>query len=264
MALPPFADAPQEALANARGVIFDVDDTVTEDGRLQAEAFDAMWRARRAGLALVAVTGRPLGWSDVIARHWPVDLALGENGAGWAWVRDGRFFNGYYADEQTRLAYQAQLEGIRRAMSEAFPSIALAGDSIARRCDLAYDAFEEAQLDDATVQGAVSLIREHGAECFVSSVHIHAVPGDWNKARGCARALKAVLGEDVATHNARWWFVGDSGNDQAAFAFFENSVGVANISEHLERIDTPPRYVTNEARGRGYAEVVDALIQART
>ena len=83
--LRPLSELDAPACAGVEGVLFDVDDTVTKDGRLERVAYDALWALRDAGLRLVAVTGRPLGWVDVLARHWPVDLAIGENGAGWVW-----------------------------------------------------------------------------------------------------------------------------------------------------------------------------------
>lgn len=260
----PLSEAPTDVLQKARGIIFDIDDTVTDAGRLQRTAFDAMWRAKEAHLKLIAITGRPLGWADVVARHWPVDVALGENGAGWAWIDDGHFRVGYFADAQAQRAQRTTLDSICAAVRAQFPQVKLASDSVARRCDLAFDAFEEAQLPADVVAGVSELIRSHGAKCFVSSVHIHAVPGNWDKALGCQRAAQKVLGEDLKTSNAEWWFIGDSGNDQAAFAFFDNSVGVANIVEHLARIKKTPQYVTHKPRGEGFAELVDTILSARS
>ncbi|MFW5920333.1 MAG: HAD hydrolase family protein, partial [Polyangiales bacterium] len=88
MRVRPIDEMPAAVRDRIEGVVFDVDDTVTRDGRLERVAFDAMWRMHEGGLRLVALTGRPLGWCDVLARHWPVDVAIGENGAGWLW-RDG-------------------------------------------------------------------------------------------------------------------------------------------------------------------------------
>lgn len=256
-------EAPDDALKHARGVVFDVDDTVTRDGRLELDAFAAMWRAKRAGLKLVAVTGRPLGWTDVIARHWPVDLAIGENGAGWAWMESGRFRTDYFDNEEARNQQREQLARIQQSLATQLPEVRLAGDSDARRCDLAFDAYEEAHLSENTVAQTVDLIRSHGTTSFVSSVHIHAVPGSWDKARGCVRAMERVFGENLDQTQAAWWFVGDSGNDAAAFSYFDNSVGVANVADHLGRLPVLPRYVTRGDRGLGYAELLDALVSSK-
>ena len=59
----------------------DIDDTISTSGRVTAEAYAAMERLRRAGLLVIPITGRPAGWCDHIARMWPVDAVVGENGA---------------------------------------------------------------------------------------------------------------------------------------------------------------------------------------
>jgi hypothetical protein len=58
-------------------------------------------------------------------------------------------------------------------------------------------------------------------------------------------------------------FVGDSGNDAAAFAFFPVSAGVSNVRAHLHALPRPPRYVSEADRGRGFAEIVDYVLRAR-
>jgi hydroxymethylpyrimidine pyrophosphatase-like HAD family hydrolase len=94
-------------------------------------------------------------------------------------------------------------------------------------------------------------------------VHAHAIPGPWDKAKGVARALQEVLGIDLDTELDRWVFVGDSGNDAAAFEVFPKSVGVANVRDHLDRLPTPPRYVTDSDRGLGFAELAAHLAHDR-
>lgn len=258
----PLRDAPRDRLAAVEGVVFDVDDTVTRGGRLEREAFDAMWRLHDAGMTLVAVTGRPLGWADVVARHWPVRIAVGENGAGWVY-RDGTIVReGYFHDEAERTAQAAHLERIRRRVQEEMPEVQLAPDQRARRCDLAFDVGEHAHLPEPGIQRIVALVESEGARCPVSTVHAHVVVGSWDKARGVASALRVALGVDVGARLDRWLFVGDSGNDAEAFDCFPLSVGVANVREHLQRLRTPPAYVTELDRGAGFAEVADALLSA--
>jgi HAD superfamily hydrolase (TIGR01484 family) len=77
----PLAEWSIESRAAVAGVFTDIDDTLTVDGRVGASAFRAMEQLREAGLLVVPVTGRPAGWCDMIARTWPVDAVVGENGA---------------------------------------------------------------------------------------------------------------------------------------------------------------------------------------
>ncbi len=246
-----------------RGVVFDIDDTVTKHGVLEAEAFATMHRLSALGIDLVAVTGRPLGWADVIARMWPVRIAVGENGAGWAWMDGAHAREGYFAKPNERATYDGLLEKIRQDVASKMPHVRLANDRGARRCDLAFDVGEEASLPPADVDALVEIIESHGARSAVSTVHAHATPGDWDKARGVEKAMRQVLDVDLDQELDRWVFVGDSGNDSAAFARFPVSVGVANVRDHLHRLPTPPRYVTDSDRGRGFAELAAHICEGR-
>jgi hydroxymethylpyrimidine pyrophosphatase-like HAD family hydrolase len=62
-------------------VLLDIDDTLTTGGRLTAAAYGALENLSRRGLRVIPVTGRPAGWCDLIARFWPLDAVIGENGA---------------------------------------------------------------------------------------------------------------------------------------------------------------------------------------
>ncbi|MEM7435532.1 MAG: HAD-IIB family hydrolase [Myxococcota bacterium] len=246
-----------------RGVVFDIDDTVTRDGILEAEAFSALHRLRQAGLSLVSVTGRPLGWADVVARMWPVDLAVGENGAGWAWIEGGRSREGYFASEEERREHRVMLDAIADEVAKRMPHVRLANDRGARRCDLAFDIGEEQTVSADEIDLLVEIIEEHGASSLVSTVHAHATPGGWDKARGLEKAFREVLSVELSAEPDRWLFVGDSGNDAAAFSYFPLSVGVANVRQHLARLPTPPAYVTDSDRGLGFAELADHICQGR-
>ena len=246
-----------------RGLVFDIDDTVTRNGVLEEEAFSAMHRMAKAGLDLVAVTGRPLGWTDVIARIWPVRIAVGENGAGWAWRDAGGVREGYFCDAEARDRQLLRLDDIRKDVAASMPHVKVTLDDRARRCDLAFDVGESESLAPEEIEALIERIEGHGVATSVSTVHAHAVPGAWNKAVGVDRALAEALGVDLAAELDRWVFVGDSGNDAEAFARFPKSVGVANVREHLARLPVPPRYVTDSDRGRGFAELAAHLVDGR-
>ncbi len=246
-----------------RGVVFDIDDTVTQRGVLQSAAFSAMHALAESGLRLVAVTGRPLGWTDVLARLWPVDLAIGENGAGWARCSEEGFSEGYFHEAPERLHQATLLERIRRDVQLRMPEVELADDQRARRCDLAFDVGEQARLSDSQLSALVRIIEQHGARSLVSTVHAHAIPGDWNKATGIVRALHRELGIELQRERERWIFVGDSGNDADAFTYFPVSVGVANVRSQLHRLPTPPAFVTEAERGLGFAELARHLLKNR-
>ena len=245
--------------AGIRGLVFDIDDTVTRNGVLEPAAYSAMHRLASAGFDLVAVTGRPLGWTDVIARIWPVRIAVGENGAGWAWVDAAGAHEGYFCDPLEREAQGHLLASVRQRVAAAMPHITTTNDHHHRRCDLAFDVGESRSLPRAEIDALVAVIEQLGVHTSVSTVHAHAIPGPWDKAKGVERALHEVLSIDLGAELDRWVFVGDSGNDAAAFARFPKSVGVANVREHLDRLPVLPRYVTDGDRGVGFAELAAHL-----
>ena len=91
----PLAEMPIEARGRIRGVLTDLDGTLTTHGRLFAAAYTALERLRAAGLLVIPVTGRPAGWCDHIARMWPVDAVVGENGAFYFLFSHGRLQKHY-------------------------------------------------------------------------------------------------------------------------------------------------------------------------
>ena len=90
----PFKTFPKETRQQIRYVLTDIDDTLTLDGKLPAVAYGAMERLQQNGIKVIPITGRPAGWCDHIARMWPVDGLVGENGA----------FYFYYDEKQRKMA----------------------------------------------------------------------------------------------------------------------------------------------------------------
>ncbi|HEX5656528.1 MAG TPA: HAD-IIB family hydrolase [Polyangiales bacterium] len=256
------AQLPHDAVRSLVGVCFDVDDTVTTHGTLDPEAYAAMFALRASGLRLMAVTGRPLGFAEIIARTWPVDAAVGENGAGFITRAGQQLRTGYWDAVEVRVKQQAQLERIRQRVARELPDVHVSSDAWARRCDLAFDVGEEASHTRSTIDALLALITDEGAHTNVSSIHAHAQLGDHDKARGIALAARALWGIDAP--QSAFLFVGDSGNDAAAFSFFALTVGVANVRNHLDRLPTPPAYVTEASCGAGFAELARALVRLRS
>jgi HAD superfamily hydrolase (TIGR01484 family) len=253
---------PREHVRSLLGVCFDVDDTVTTQGTLDPDAYAAMFALRESGLKLMAVTGRPLGFAEIIARTWPVDAAVGENGAGFI-ARSGQELRfGYWDPVDVRSTQQAQLERIRQRVARELPQVHVSSDSWARRCDLAFDVGEYASHPRATIDALLAIMKDEGAHTSVSSIHAHAQLGDHDKARGTALAARELWGLSAVRDS--FLFVGDSGNDAAAFASFALTVGVANVVKYLDRLPTPPRFVTAATYGAGFAELARVLVRVRS
>src|SRR5213593_2830135 len=102
-----------------RAVLVDIDETLTTSGKLTADAYAALERLHAAGRIVVLVTGRPAGWCDHIARMWPVDAVVGENGAFYFFFAEGRLRKRFVDDDATRAQKRAKLETIAKRILAA-------------------------------------------------------------------------------------------------------------------------------------------------
>jgi HAD superfamily hydrolase (TIGR01484 family) len=264
------AELPRTAAAGIHTVFTDIDDTLTTDGALTAEAYAALQALREAGLRVVPVTGRPAGWCDHIARMWPVDGVIGENGAFWMWheparaTTPARLRARHLQDAATRAAYAARLMAVRDRVLAEVPGCAIASDQFCRLYDLAIDFREDvAPLAEDAVERIVALMREAGMHAKVSSIHVNGWFGDWDKLGTARLMMRERYGIDLDAERDRFAFVGDSPNDAPMFAFFPNAVGVANVTDFAGRIDAMPAWITRQRCGAGFVEVAEALLAAR-
>lgn len=247
------------------GVLCDIDDTLTWEGRLVPEAFAALSRAQRAGLKVVPITGRPAGWVDHVARAWPVDGVVGENGGLWFWHDGHKLQRRFLQPLAERLANRERLAAVGAAILAAVPGTALASDQPYRELDVAIDFREDVpELGEAAIDAIVRGFQDAGATCKVSSIHVNGWFGAFDKLTGCAHLLAERWGIPIQDASSTWMFVGDSANDEPMFKRFDLSVGVANVAHFLPRMTSHPKYVTERVGGWGFAEAIDVLIERRS
>jgi hypothetical protein len=225
-----------------------------------------MERLAEAGLKVVPITGRPAGWCDHIARMWPVEGVVGENGAFWfrhdAQAR--RLVRRFLVDDATRRANRARLEALAARILAEVPGCALASDQLYREADLAIDFCEDVTpLPDREVARIVGLFEAAGCTAKVSSIHVNGWFGAYDKLTMTRIFLAEALGIDLDADPCRFVFVGDSPNDQPMFGFFPASVGVANLRRFLPGLASPPRWLTAAEGGHGFAELARLLLEAR-
>jgi HAD superfamily hydrolase (TIGR01484 family) len=249
-----------------RGVFTDIDDTLTTEGRLTAAAYGALERLRDAKLLVVPITGRPAGWCDHIARMWPVDAVVGENGALYmrydAAAR--RLVRRFAVDDAVRRANRARLAAIGEKILAAVPGCALASDQHYRESDLAIDFREDvAELPREAVDRIVALMEAEGLTAKVSSIHVNGWFGAYDKLAMTRMLLAEAFAINLDRERAHFVFVGDSPNDAPMFAYFPHAVGVANVRAFADRIARLPAYVTPAEAGAGFRELADFLLEAR-
>lgn len=265
--LRPLNEFPQAAAAAVRGVFADIDDTISSDGRLMADAYQALQSLYDAGLFVVPVTGRPAGWCDHIARMWPVTAVVGENGAFYFHYdrRQRRMRRRFLQDDATRRVGRQRLGQLADTILKQVPGCALASDQSYREADLAIDFCEDVTaLDQASIERIVELFTAAGANAKVSSIHVNGWFGDYDKLGMTAIAAHECLGVDLSSTREQFVFIGDSPNDAPMFEYFPNAVGVANVRQYHGRIDHEPRYITSATSGSGFCELVRYLLAARS
>jgi HAD superfamily hydrolase (TIGR01484 family) len=259
----PLSTLPAETAAQVRGVFTDIDDTLTCEGAIMPEALQALRGLADAGIPVIAITGRPLGWSESFAREWPLAAIVAENGAvALIRERDG-VHTEFVQDATTRERNAARLKAVAQRLEREMPHTALARDSAGRVTDIAVDHSEFTHLSEADIARVVALMQSEGLNATVSSIHINGWIGDHDKLSGARWMLQRLYGRALDGERERWLYVGDSTNDQGMFAYFALSVGVANLLRFASQLQVWPAYLTQGERGRGFAEAAGRLLQAR-
>ena len=255
----PLSQCPPARLAAVRGVLTDIDDTLTEGGQIAPEALQALHDLRAAGIPVIALTGRPAGWSEPLALAWPVQAIVAENGAVMLRCIDSQLQFDFTEDAATRAANFICLKACAADVIARVPGATLATDSPGRLTDIAIDHSEFAYLSADQIAAVCDVMHAHGLHATVSSIHINGWIGDHSK---WTAAAWAVGPEQF--NPADWIYVGDSTNDALMFARMPLSIGVANIARFVTQLSALPTYVTEAERGAGFAELSAALLRCKT
>ena len=259
----PLSELPVDQARSVVGVLTDIDDTLTTEGHLTPEAMAALLALRDAQLPVIAITGRPMGWSEPFARSWPIDAIVAENGA-VALFRSGDTLQVEYAQDTTTREHNARrLREVAQRVLREVPGATCSQDSPGRVTDIAIDHSEFAHLSPSQIEQVVRVMQQEGMNATVSSIHINGWFGEHTKLSGARWIVQRLLGRTLDDETARWVYVGDSTNDQLMFGHFPLSVGVANLMHFAKQLHTWPAYLTVGERGHGFAEVAAALIRSR-
>jgi len=260
----PLSEWPLAARRGLVGVFTDIDDTLTTEGAISADALAALADLRAAGLHRVAITGRPVGWSEPFANVWPVDAIVAENGAvALLPLPGGGLEKRYQQDAPTRERNFARMQAVLGRIEREIPGARRATDSAGRECDIAIDHSEFTQLGDAQIAAVVALMQSEGMHATVSSIHVNGWYGSHNKLEGARWIVRELWGRRLDDEMPRWAYVGDSTNDALMFQHFDNSIGVANVRRFEAALSHLPRYVASRERGADFAEAAAAVLRAR-
>lgn len=257
------------------GVFTDIDDTLTTDGAITPDALAAMHDLKAAGFEVIAITGRPVGWSEPFVVDWPVNAIVAENGA--VLLQNSyknslqpneygrnQLLKSYQQSDAVRTGNYARMQQVGQRVLREVPGTLLARDSAGRETDMAIDHSEFTQLAPGKIAQVVAIMQAEGMTATVSSIHINGWFGAHNKIVGASWAVRELFDRSLAPEMDRWAYVGDSTNDHLMFEAFPNSVGVANVRRFEAQLTHLPRYITDLERGAGFAEVARAILSAQT
>ena len=258
-----------------QGIFTDIDDTLTTDGSITPDALAALDELKARGLSVIAITGRPVGWSETFAMAWPVNAIVAENGAvllqnihqnGLEPNEYGRnqLLKSYQQGDALRTQNYARMQQVGQRILRDVPGTLLAQDSVGRETDMAIDHSEFTQLPLEKIAKVVAIMQSEGMTATVSSIHINGWFGDHNKLVGARWAVRELFNRDLDEETDHWAYVGDSTNDQLMFEAFPNSIGVANVRRFEAQLTHLPRYITVGERGAGFAEVAQAVLKAQS
>lgn len=265
MTMKPLREFPAEAARQIRFVLCDIDDTLTDNGRLSAMAYTALEQLRNNDYNVIPVTGRPAGWCDLIARQWPVDAVVGENGAFYFHYDqpNRRMQRRFWHDAETRRRHRTSLEALAEQIVREVPGAAVAADQLYRESDLAIDYCEDVPpLDRQAVDRIVAIFHAEGATAKVSSIHVNGWFGENDKSTMSRALLEEIFGYDIAADPGQLLFVGDSPNDCPMFELAGHAVGVANVQDFADQLDPFPDWLAQHRGGTGFAEIADHLVAA--
>ena len=259
----PVNDFPQDKKSFIKYLLTDIDDTITNQGRIPACAFKALEDLDKAGIKVIPITGRPAGWCDHIARMWPVKGVVGENGAFYfAYDTDAKkMIRRYFKTDQQRLQDKKKLAIMEKNILQQIPGCRVSADQPYREADLAIDFSEDVQaLSQMDIDKIVDIFEQEGAIAKISSIHVNGWFGNYDKLSMTKIMFKEVFKKDIEKIKENIIFSGDSPNDEPMFEYFPNSVGVANVLAFKDTLKSKPAWITKKSGGFGFSQLAEVLL----
>lgn len=252
----------KEFKSKTQFILSDLDDTITKDGRIPSDSYSALWKLHESKVKTIIVTGRPAGWCEMMARTWPIDGVIGENGAFFFRYTNKQMKRFFAVSPDLIETQTAKLEVIKNEILQKIPECKISSDQFCRMFDLAIDICEDIPpLPTPAVQQIISIFKKHGAQAKLSSIHINGWFGTYDKLTTAQHVLANEFNLTPEDIQAQCVYSGDSPNDEPLFSYFENSIGVKNIEPYLDMLKFKPQYITTKEAGLGFQELANKIIE---
>ena len=231
-------------------IISDVDDTITQNGKLKPNALAAMYKATEKGYRIILLSGGSAGWCEVYLRQWPIFMVIAESGAVMI-----------YKDENGQVCYQqnpvitAQNLEARDKLLRMIGEERLSSDQYARLYDIAVDLSKVNEKEILDIENMASLM---GARYAKSSIHLNIWFGSYSKSKGLLEFM-SLCGINEDTLKKESIYLGDALNDEEMFALIPNSIGMRSVLDKKNEFKTLPKYICNGYGGDGFAEALECL-----
>ncbi|MBY0413246.1 MAG: Cof-type HAD-IIB family hydrolase, partial [Bdellovibrionales bacterium] len=211
-------------------VFSDFDGTLTYKEGLGPIFFDVLSLLESKKVPLVIVSGRSLSWGHFLLTHFPFLTDVIVEGGGTMVSRSGKFITEecLISDADVR-----RLADFCAEFKAKFPTTPLSVDSFGRKTDRAIELHD--LKDGVLFHDIEDFLRSKSINFSTSNVHLNFWCGEVSKFKAVEHFLKK---KNVSATEAV--FFGDSLNDVSMFKSFKNSVGVANISIVLDRLEHKP------------------------
>ncbi len=254
----PLSNMSVESAVRIKALLFDLDGTFVSEDTLLSSTYGSLEKIKNLGIKTIAVTGRPAGWCDLMARWWPIDAVVGENGAfSYSKVND-RIVRSTYHDSASYPAYQKKLQSLFEHLLEKYSYLKLASDQSFRHWDIAIDIAEESEVSLEVALDIVRICREKGAMAAISNIHVNIWFGDYNKENMSLKVLN-----DFGLTKSDGIYIGDSPNDSPMFGCFPLSIGVSSVSNYKDIMDNLPNYITQSSGADGFVELMEFISSTR-
>ncbi|MFL2940703.1 MAG: HAD family hydrolase [Candidatus Poseidoniales archaeon] len=254
----PLSEINKKRLEKIKVLMFDLDGTFISNDTLKSSTYRCLEKLKDNQIKTVVVTGRPAGWCDLIARWWPVNSVIGENGALSYSMLDGTMDRQFFDNTVNLKKSKEFLDFLFDEIKANFGDIHLASDQSFRQWDLALDISEENNLSLKKVREIYDFCISKGANAAISNIHLNIWYGNYTK---CDMALKILHNWNIKIDECV--YVGDSPNDSPMFKKFPFSVGVKSVLRYSDFMQDYPSYVTERDGNQGFEDLVDSILSTK-